>query len=159
MALKTRNGMVISPHPRAKECTALATKIVHDAAVAAGAPKNIIACIEDSPVIIHTLRRILVPAGFQMISIPEPMRGFTQLIEYKPDLILLDLLLPNADGYSICNFLRNTPVFAKTPIIILTAQNTLVDRSQAISKGANGFLVKPPQAAELLQIVEKFLEP
>ena len=118
----------------------------------------IIACIEDSPVIIHTLRRILVPAGYQMISIPEPMRGFTQLIEYKPDLILLDLLLPNADGYSICNFLRTTPVFAKTPIIILTAQNTLLDRSQAIRNGASGFLVKPPQSAELLQIVGKFLE-
>ena len=117
-----------------------------------------IACIEDSPVIIHTLRRILVPAGYRMISIPEPMRGFTQLIEFKPDLILLDLLLPNADGYSICNFLRHTPVFAKTPIIILTGQNTLLDRSQAISNGASGFLVKPPQEAELLQIVGKFLE-
>lgn len=45
LALKTRNGMIISPHPRAKKCTALACKIVHDAAVAAGAPKHIVACI------------------------------------------------------------------------------------------------------------------
>ena len=117
----------------------------------------IIACIDDSPVITHTLRRILVPAGYQMISIQEPMRGFAQLIEYKPDLILLDLLLPNADGYSICNFLRNTPVFAKTPMIILTAQNTLVDRARAISNGASGFLGKPPQPDELLQIVRKYV--
>ena len=46
LALKTRNGIVISPHPRAKQCTMAAAKIVHDAAVAAGAPEGIIACIE-----------------------------------------------------------------------------------------------------------------
>ena len=119
--------------------------------------QSIIACIDDSPVITHTLRRILAPAGYRMLSIQEPMRGFAKLIEYKPDLILLDLLLPNADGYSICSFLRNTPVFAKTPIIILTAQNTLVDRSRAINHGATGFLVKPPQPDELLQMVRKYL--
>ena len=50
LALKTRNGIIFSPHPRAKGCTALAAKIVHDAAVAAGAPPNIVACIEQPSV-------------------------------------------------------------------------------------------------------------
>jgi len=92
-----------------------------------------------------------------VLSIPEPMRGFSQLIEHKPDLILLDLLLPNADGYSICKFLRETPVFKKTPIIILTAKNTSIDRTRAQLVGATGFLAKPPQAQELLDMVQKHL--
>lgn len=50
LALKTRNGIIFSPHPRAKKCTALAAKIVRDAAVAAGAPENIVACIEEPSV-------------------------------------------------------------------------------------------------------------
>ncbi len=50
IALKTRNGIIFSPHPRSKKCTALAVKIVHDAAVAAGAPKDIVACIEEPSV-------------------------------------------------------------------------------------------------------------
>ena len=68
----------------------------------------------------HGLKKILATAGYDVLIIQEPMRGFSLLIEHKPDLILLDLMLPNADGYSICKFLRDTPVFEKTPIIILT---------------------------------------
>jgi two-component system, chemotaxis family, response regulator PixG len=117
----------------------------------------LIACIDDSPVLAHTLNKILVPAGYRTLSILEPMRGFTQLIEHKPDLILLDLQLPNADGYSICKFLRDTPVFQKTPIIILTAQSTRIDRSRATLAGATEFLTKPPQPEELLQVIRKYL--
>jgi chemotaxis family two-component system response regulator PixG len=87
------------------------------------------------------------------------MRGFTQLIEQKPDLILLDLQLPNVDGYSVCKFLRDSSVFEKTPIIILTAHNTVVDRVRAKQVGATAFLGKPPQSQELLQMVQKYLNP
>lgn len=121
-----------------------------------GAPP-LVACIDDSPVLAHTLSKILQGAGYRTISIPEPMRGFAQLIEQQPDLILLDLLLPNADGYSICKFLRDTPVFAKTPIIILTGQNTVVDRARALSIGATAFLGKPPQPEELLDMIQRHL--
>jgi two-component system, chemotaxis family, response regulator PixG len=117
----------------------------------------LIACIDDSPVLAHSLKKILVPAGYQMLSIQEPMRGFTQLIEHKPDLILLDLLLPNADGYSICKFLRDTPVFEKVPIIILTGQNSSIDRMRAKLAGATEFLTKPPHPDELLQLVQKHI--
>ncbi|MBI4780759.1 MAG: response regulator [Oscillatoriophycideae cyanobacterium NC_groundwater_1537_Pr4_S-0.65um_50_18] len=117
----------------------------------------LIACIDDSPVIAHSLKKILAPEGYQVLSIQEPMRGFTQLIEHKPDLILLDLLLPNADGYSICKFLRDTPVFEKTPIIILTGKNSSIDRIRAKMVGATEFLIKPPDSIELLQLLQKHI--
>jgi len=119
--------------------------------------QRLVACIDDSPVLTHALRKILVSAGYQVLSIPEPMRGFSQLIEHKPDLILLDLLLPNADGYSICKFLRDTPVFKETPIIILTAKNGSVDRTRAQLAGATEFLTKPPHAEELLQMLRNHI--
>ncbi|AOY82422.1 response regulator [Moorena producens JHB] len=117
----------------------------------------LIACIDDSPVLAHSLKTILIPAGYQMLSIEEPMRGFSQLIEHKPDLILLDLNMPNANGYSVCKFLRESPVFHKTPIIILTAQNTTIDRARARLVGATDFLGKPPDSEELLRIIQKYL--
>ncbi|NEO39223.1 MAG: response regulator [Moorea sp. SIOASIH] len=117
----------------------------------------LIACIDDSPVLAHSLKTILIPAGYQMLSIEEPMRGFSQLIEHKPDLILLDLNMPNANGYSVCKFLRESPVFNKTPIIILTAQNTTIDRARARLVGATDFLGKPPDSEELLRIIQKYL--
>lgn len=119
----------------------------------------LIACIDDSPVLAHSLKTILIPAGYQMLSIEEPMRGFAQLIEHKPNLILLDLNMPNANGYSVCKFLRESPVFNKTPIIILTAQNTTIDRARARLVGATDFLGKPPDSQELLRIIQKYLSP
>jgi chemotaxis family two-component system response regulator PixG len=117
----------------------------------------LIACIDDSPVLALSLKKILEPAGYNTIHIEEPMRGFGQLIEHKPNLILLDLNMPNADGYSICKFLRDTPVFGKTPIIILTAQNTTIDRVRAKIAGATDFIGKPPKAQELLLAVNKYI--
>ncbi|MGD1857509.1 MAG: response regulator [Leptolyngbyaceae cyanobacterium] len=117
----------------------------------------LIACIDDSPVLAHSLKKILATGGYRTLIIKEPMQGFSQLIEHVPSLILLDVMLPNADGYSICRFLRDTPVFKHTPIIILTGRSKPVDRARASMAGATEFLVKPPEARELLQMIEKHL--
>ncbi|MEO1294500.1 MAG: response regulator [Cyanobacteria bacterium J06636_16] len=117
----------------------------------------VIACIDDSPVLAHSLKKILVAAGYRVLIIQEPMRGFSELIEHKPSLILLDLQLPNADGYSVCKFLRETPVFKDTPIIILTGQNSSIDRARARLAGASEFLTKPPQPEQLLQMIQQHL--
>lgn len=119
----------------------------------------LIACIDDSPIVIHNLKSILGPAGFRVLSIPEPMAGFAQLIEHKPDLILLDLNMPNANGYSICKFLRETPVFGQTPIIILTAQDNVIDRTRAKLVGANDFISKPPEPQALVNLIKSYLAP
>ncbi|MEO1402626.1 MAG: response regulator [Cyanobacteria bacterium J06635_1] len=140
MATTKQQGVTISP-------SALEPEVAPPA-------KALIACIDDSPVLAHRLKKILEPAGYQVMSIQEPMRGFAALIENKPDFIFLDLNLPNADGYSICKFLRDTPVFEKTPIVILTGQNTQVDRMKARMVGATEFLAKPPQPQALLAILK-----
>lgn len=145
------------PVPTIQQAIAAKSSQLETKALESTQTQPVIACIEDSPVLAHTLKKILMPAGYQVLIIPEPMHGFSQLIEHKPNLILLDLHLPNADGYSICKFLRETPVFKKTPIIILTARNTQLDRFRAMQSGATEFLGKPPQPKELLQMVEKYL--
>ena len=145
------------PVPALKQPIAAKPPQVETTALESTQTQPLIACIEDSPVLAHTLKKILMPAGYQVLIIPEPMRGFSQLIEQKPNLILLDLHLPNADGYSICKFLRETPLFKQTPIIILTARNTQLDRFRAMQSGATEFLGKPPQPQELLQMVQKYL--
>jgi chemotaxis family two-component system response regulator PixG len=145
------------PVPTIKQPVAATPPPLASQAIASHQKQPLIACIEDSPVLAHSLKTILLSAGYQVLIIPEPMRGFSQLIEHKPDLILLDLHLPNADGYSICKFLRETPVFKKTPIIILTARNTQIDRFRAKQAGATEFLGKPPQPKELRQMIEKYL--
>ncbi|MEL7035272.1 MAG: response regulator [Cyanobacteria bacterium J06592_8] len=121
------------------------------------ATQFVIACIDDSPVIAHTLRKILRPAGYEVVGIQDPVKALAQIAEQKPDLIFLDLIMPNANGYTVCQFLRNAPLFKNTPVIILTSRDNMLDRSRAKLVGASDFLTKPPQPQETLELVRKHL--
>lgn len=126
---------------------------------AAVAPKKpLIACIDDSPLVSEVLARILQPAGYDTIAIQDPMQGVAILSEKKPDFIFLDLVMPQTNGYNLCNFLRQSNLFRETPIVILTSQDGLIDRTRAKLNGATDFLSKPPEAEKVLQMVEKYLK-
>ncbi|MDY7003865.1 MAG: response regulator [Cyanobacteriota bacterium] len=117
----------------------------------------LIACIDDSPVVAETLKKIVQPAGYRFISIQDPIRGFVKIAEHKPDLIFLDLEMPHANGYTVYQFLRKAPAFENIPVIIFTSRNNLIDRSRAKLIGAADFLSKPPKAEEALKMIQKHL--
>ena len=119
--------------------------------------KPLVACIDDSPVLAHSVKKILTSVGYQSMIISEPMGGMGLLVKYRPNLILLDLLMPTVSGYSVCKFLRETTLFKTTPIIILTSKDTIVDRTRAKLAGATDFLTKPPEPQELLRIIRLHL--
>jgi two-component system, chemotaxis family, response regulator PixG len=116
-----------------------------------------IACIDDSQAICKVLERILLKAGYDVVTINRPLEEMSNLVAYKPDLILLDLMMPDVDGYTLCTFLRKTPAFREIPIIILTSNSTVVDRTRAMSVGASGFLGKPPEEDLVLLTLKKHL--
>jgi chemotaxis family two-component system response regulator PixG len=121
--------------------------------------RGLIACIDDSQAIAQTLRNIVEPAGYQFIHTADPVRGLAQLAQHKPDLIFLDIEMPNASGYTVCQFLRKAPAFKHTPVIMLTSRDNLVDRSRAKLVGASEFIAKPPEGEQVLQIIEKYSKP
>lgn len=118
--------------------------------------KPLIACIDDSPIVSERLEQILQPAGFRVLKINDPMQGVATLAENKPDLIFLDVVMPQTNGYNVCSFLRQSSLFRNTPIIILTSQNGLIDRTKAKLNGASDFLSKPPEQTQVLEIVKKY---
>jgi len=120
--------------------------------------RPLIACIDDSPTVGEFLANILEPAGYRVVKIQDPLAGMATLSKYKPDLIVMDLIMPNASGYDVCSFLRKTPLFQNTPIIILTSQGSFVDRTRAKLVGATDFLSKPPDPQVLLGIVRQHLQ-
>jgi chemotaxis family two-component system response regulator PixG len=81
------------------------------------------------------------------------------LIENKPDLIFLDLVMPIANGYEICTQIRRVSLFQTTPVIILTSNDGIVDRVRAKMVGSSGFLAKPIEREKVMTIVERYLEP
>lgn len=123
-------------------------------------PKNnlpAIACVDDSPLIGRYLEEILAPAGYRVIYIQDPIQALTTLTEEKPLLIFLDLVMPKTDGYNVCNFLRKSEACSKTPVIMLTSSNGLINRARAKLAGADDFLTKPFDSEQILQVVHKYL--
>ena len=133
--------------PVAKKPTAIATP--------AG---PLVACVDDSPLVCQTMEALLVAAGYQFVGVNDALRAFSILLTRKPDLVFLDLVMPNTNGYEICSKLRKLPSFQKTPIVILTGNDGIVDRVRAKLVGASDFLSKPVDAETVLGVIRKHLQ-
>jgi two-component system, chemotaxis family, response regulator PixG len=117
----------------------------------------LIACVDDSPQVCQMLEKIITSHGMRFIAIQNPVKILSTLIEQKPDLILLDLVMPVASGYEICSQLRRVSGFINTPIIILTGSEALFDRVRAKVVGSTDFITKPVVQGKVMAVVEKYL--
>jgi chemotaxis family two-component system response regulator PixG len=120
--------------------------------------KITIACVDDSPLICQTMEKIITTAGYNFIGVNDALRAIALLLAKKPDLIFLDLIMPNANGYEICGQLRKLTFFKHTPIIILTGNDGLVDRVRAKMVGSSDFISKPVDTTLVLDTIRKHLK-
>lgn len=116
-----------------------------------------IACIDDSPTVLNAINSFLDDKSFSVVMINDPVRALMQVVRIKPDLILLDVEMPNLDGYELCSLLRKHSLFKSTPIIMVTGNTGFLDRAKAKLVRASGYLTKPFNQSELLKMVFKHL--
>jgi two-component system, chemotaxis family, response regulator PixG len=120
-------------------------------------PAPLVMCIDDSPFVCDRLEQIFREVGYQFISVLDSMKAIPIAIAKKPQLIFLDLVMPNANGYEICSRLRKVAAFRDTPIVILTGNDGVIDRVRAKVVGATDFLTKPVQSELVLEVAQKYL--
>jgi chemotaxis family two-component system response regulator PixG len=119
----------------------------------------LVACVDDSPQVTQTLEQFIRDNGYDFIGINDPLRANATLLKTKPDLIFLDLIMPNTNGYEICTQLRRVSSLKEIPIIILTGKDGLIDRMRAKMVGATHYLSKPVQRTTILEVLQKYLSP
>jgi chemotaxis family two-component system response regulator PixG len=100
---------------------------------------------------------ILTKAGYQFLGIQDSVQVLPALLEHKPDLIFLDLVMPVANGYEVCSQIRRISLFKNTPVVILTGNDGIVDRVRAKMVGSTDFLGKPIEAERVLAVLRKYL--
>ena len=111
--------------------------------------------IEDEPGLCLTLSDRLQKEGYSIDVSSDGQEGYNQAINQAYDLILLDLMLPNKNGYDICHDLRQLGM--ATPILMLTARTQTMDKVQGLKIGADDYLTKPFEMPELLARIEALL--
>lgn len=110
-------------------------------------------CIDDSPIILKTIKGFLDEQIFTVISVDDPLKGLMQILRTKPDIILLDISMPNLDGYQLCSLLRKHSDFRNTPVVMLTGRTGIIDKARAKMVRASGYLSKPFSKADLFKVV------
>ncbi len=115
--------------------------------------------IEDERQLVRTLRGYLEQAGYEVITALDGRTGYFMARQEKPDLIILDLMLPEMDGLDVCRALRRDPdpAVAEVPIIMLTARVEETDRVLGLELGADDYVTKPFSPRELVARVRAML--
>ncbi len=98
--------------------------------------------IDDDPIIFKTLGDFLSEEGFQVISAIDGLSGLEKAQKEKPDLIVLDIILPRKNGYEVLEEIKKEESLKKTPVILLTNLGSLNDVEKAVKLGAVTYLVK-----------------
>lgn len=118
-------------------------------------PKIIV--VDDDKTSTTLFEQVLLMNKYEVVTLNESARTVEVASEVKPDLIILDLMMPEPDGFKVCRMLRAHPQFRRTPIIIVTALNDLDSKLVAMGAGASDYLVKPFHIDQLFNMVEKQL--
>jgi two-component system response regulator MprA len=129
------------------------TEFEEDIRIVSAAPRRILV-VDDDPMVATTIQRVLRPEGYDVDVALGGAAALEQARARRPDLVVLDLMMPGIDGLEVCRQLRAN---GSLPILILTARSGTADRVRGLDTGADDYLVKPFAYTELLARVRALL--
>ena len=119
--------------------------------------KDIIYIVEDESDILELLTLTLTGAGYRVRGFERAQSMLQKLAEESPTLLILDLMLPDMDGFDVCVRVKSNPATERIPVIMLTARVDLEDRVKGLEFGADDYITKPFENAELLARIKAVL--
>jgi len=120
--------------------------------------KREILIVEDNPQTVKLIKFILEKNNYSTVSAKDGEQGLQMAKEKKPDLIILDLMLPGMDGYRVCETLKADTDTKVIPILVLTALDTGGDFEKALEKKADWYITKPFEPQHLLKRIDYLIE-
>jgi DNA-binding response OmpR family regulator len=114
--------------------------------------------VDDEPNIIMSLRFLMEREGFE-VEVAQTGAAALAALERKPaDLVLLDVMMPELDGFEVCQRIRGNPAWSHTRVIMLTAKGREVERDKGLALGADEYITKPFSTRELVARVKEILD-
>ena len=117
-----------------------------------------IICIDDDPDLSRLVRVMLEPYAFKVTEVNSGASGLQLIHSRPPDLVLLDLMMPDMDGWEVYEQMRKDPDLQKIPVIVITARSNRMERELGRILGVDDYLVKPFTRQELLERIQRALE-
>jgi two-component system cell cycle response regulator len=121
--------------------------------------RRLILVVDDEPSVramVHASIRVR-GTGYRVVEAGNATEAVAQAMQHRPDLVLLDVALPDHDGFWVCRTLKTTPETAHIPVVMLTAMSLPSDRDRAVQAGADGYVVKPFSPRALVEEIDRRL--
>jgi len=119
---------------------------------------NCVVCVEDEPEMIDLVRLILAREGFEVVGVAGGLEGLETIERLQPDLVLLDLMMPDMDGWEVYRRMKANPATANIPVIVVTAKAQSIDKVLGLQVAkVDDYITKPFGPAQLLRSIEKVL--
>ena len=106
--------------------------------------------VDDSKTIRKTADTLLKKVGCEVITAEDGFDALSKIVDYKPDIIFVDIMMPRLDGYQACALIKNNKEFKSTPVIMLSSKDGLFDKAKGRIVGSDQYLTKPFSKEELL---------
>jgi len=114
--------------------------------------------VDDDISVTNLLGKVLSAEGYETIAVNDSSTAIEVAVSTNPDLVILDLMMPQPDGFKVCRMLREDPNFMYTPILIVTALDDSDSRIVAFGAGANDYLTKPFNLDELVSLTKTLID-
>ncbi len=112
--------------------------------------------VDDSPAQVKLIQGVLEPEGYPSVGLNDPRLVEETITAERPSVILLDVVMPERNGFQVCRELKSNTLFSAIPVILVTSKDTASDRYWGEQQGADGYVTKPFTRDELLRAVRRF---
>jgi twitching motility two-component system response regulator PilG len=113
--------------------------------------------IDDSKTIRRTAETLLKKSGCEVVTATDGFEALSKILEHRPSIIFVDIMMPRLDGYQTCALIKNNKMFKNTPVIMLSSKDGLFDRARGRIVGSEQYLTKPFTKDELLGAITKYV--
>jgi len=114
--------------------------------------------VDDEPNIVLSLEFLMQHSGFEVAVARDGEEALAQMTAFRPDLVLLDIMLPKLNGYEVCQKLRENPDWAGVKVVMLSAKGRELEVSKGLALGADAYVTKPFSTRELIDQVRRLLD-
>ena len=115
--------------------------------------------VDDSKTIRRTAETLLKKAGCEVITAIDGFDALAKIVDGKPDIIFVDIMMPRLDGYQACALIKNNVHYKSTPVIMLSSKDGLFDKAKGRTVGSDQYLTKPFSKEELLGAISQHAQP
>ena len=113
--------------------------------------------IDDSLTIRRTAETLLAGEGYSVITAEDGFEALAKIIDQRPAIIFLDVMMPRLDGYQTCSIIKSNRLFRETPIVMLSSKDSIFDKARGRLAGSEQFVTKPFTKEDLLQAIQQYV--